>query len=125
MALPVWPSTLPELRGDASSGGVDEMFRPPQVTQFDDGPARMRRRSFYEETTVSVTLHLDGFAQLDTFKAFVSDTLNHGARRFTGPVWKADGATATKTCRINGSPSVRFRAPQLPSVSFTLVIESW
>ncbi|CAO4162646.1 hypothetical protein [Methylorubrum populi] len=123
MALPPWPDTLPPPVGQIGSLGTEQLYQPPQETQFDDGPSRTRRRILFNETPRSISLKLtrDQFA---IFHAFVRDTLNGGARRFTAPVRQPNGRLGQRTCRIRGAVSEVDQGPR-SVVSFILVIQDW
>ena len=126
MALPGWPSTLPELRGRRDGGGTDALYAPPRKIAFDDGPGRFRRQSLTITTPLKMVLDLD-FATMPVFLAFVRDDLNAGTRRFTGPVVQPDGSVQAGTvCRISeGGAGLSFPAGTLPRVSFTLLVYDW
>ncbi|MGE7415429.1 hypothetical protein [Methylobacterium tarhaniae] len=123
MALPTWPASLPPPIGQIGTLGTDALYDPPQETQFDDGPDRVRRRKLYDETPRKIVLKLTR-DQFVTFRGFVRDTLNAGARRFTAPVRQPDGKLGTRTCRIKGAVSEDDRGPN-SIVSFTLIIQDW
>lgn len=40
MAIPDWPSRLPDLIGLAASLGTTQLYEPPKTTAMDDGPGR-------------------------------------------------------------------------------------
>lgn len=124
MAIPSWPSTLPELRGLASSGGTRSLHPTAQETQFDDGPSRRRRRQLFVTTSLSMTLRLSP-EEFVIFKAFHLNDLNTGARRFTAPVLLPDMSIGQRVCSIEGE--VSWSAPQRSKyvVTFTLVVQDW
>lgn len=124
MALPSWPAGLPELRGHVQTGGTDALYRAPLVTEFDDGPARVRRRGFFNSVALAMTLDLD-MTTLPMFQAFVQDTLGDGARRFTGLVLLPNGAMGSRTCRIQGAVALKWIGPFNPQVSFPLTVWNW
>ena len=125
MALLTWPASLPELRGLSQNAGSKELYQAPQETQFDDGPARVRRRSLYNETPLTMALVMTA-AQFVAFKAFYLNDLNRGARRFNAPVLLPDFATmGTRICRITGPVSWSAYTPTDPLVSFTLAVQDW
>lgn len=123
MAIPSWPSTLPPPIGQVGNLGTEQLYIPPSETQFDDGPSRARRRSLFDETPRSITLKLTR-AQFVIFRAFVRDTLNCGARRFTAPVRQPDGRLGQRTCRIRGAVSETDQGPT-STVAFTLIVQDW
>ncbi|WP_245296444.1 hypothetical protein [Methylorubrum extorquens] len=114
---------MPPLIGQIGSLGTEQLYIPPQETQFDDGPSRMRRRSLFDETPRSITLKLTR-AQFVVFRAFVRDTLNCGARRFTASVRQPDGHLGQRTCRIKGAVSETDQG-RTSTVAFTLVVQDW
>lgn len=125
MALPAWPTTLPKLRGLAPNAGSRELYRAPQETEFDNGPARVRRRSLYNETPLQMAIPMTG-AQFVAFKDFYLSTLNRGARRFSAPVLLPDFVTMdTRICRITGAVAWSAYTPIKPLVSFTLTVQDW
>lgn len=126
MALPAWPSTLPQLRGRRDAAGTDALYAPPRKTTFDDGPARFRRQSLTVTTPLKISLDLT-FVTFPVFLAFVRDDLNAGTRRFTAPVVQPSGSIRAGTvCRINeGGASLSFPAGTLPRVAFTLLVYDW
>lgn len=124
MALPSWPASLPPLRSRAPEAGSKALHPAPQVTEFDDGPPRQRRRSLVVETPLNMALRMTP-EQFVTFKNFHLNSLNSGARRFTGPVQLPDLSIGTRTCRIPGE--VAWSAPKRFEylVSFTLMVRDW
>lgn len=124
MALPVWPISLGELRGEAQGGGTDALVAAPLVSQFDDGPDRVRRRHLFRQTVFRIVLKLD-FAGLATFQDFIQTDLNDISRRFTAPVLLADGTVGTRTCRISAPPSLSYPDPVIPQVAFPLIVWNW
>jgi len=125
MAIPSWPTGLPDLRGQTSSAGSRALHPAAQETQFDDGPSRLRRRQLFVTTPLSMTLVLSG-DQFGIFKAFHLDQLNAGARRFTAPVLLPDLRTiGQRVCFIQGEVSWRPHTPTSYQISFTLVVQDW
>ncbi|WP_230531125.1 hypothetical protein [Microvirga roseola] len=111
MALPVWPASLPVVPLRDGTGPAS-LYDPPIETEMEDGPRRMRRRSTTTWATVAVRFKLTN-DQFATFQAFVRDTLDHGASRFTMPVWKP-GATLPlpdKTVQLIGDPQMQTLGP--------------
>ncbi|MBY0259600.1 hypothetical protein [Methylobacterium sp.] len=123
MANPFWPSDLPVPIGQVGSLGTDQLYDPPQETQFDDGPSRTRRRRLYDETPRKIVLRLTR-PQFVTFRGFVRDTLNMGARRFSSQVRLPDGRLGMRTCRIVGAVAEQDLGP-VSVVSFTLMVQGW
>lgn len=123
MALPSWPAGLPDLVPLVGSGGTDALYTPPQATEFDDGPPRVRRRQLTDSTARKISLRLTR-AQLVAFLAFVRTDLNMGARRFTASVRVPSGRLEPRTCRIEGAVSERDDG-STSLVAFTLVVQDW
>lgn len=124
MAIPSWPSSLPELRGEVSSAGSNALHPAVQETQFDDGPPRMRRRQLYVTTPLSMTIMLTP-EEFVVFKGFHLNDLNTGARRFTAPVLLPDMSIGQRICRIRGEVAWKPFGPLQYQVSFTLVVQDW
>lgn len=124
MALPVWPASLPELRGLYRNAGSSELHPAPQETQFDDGPSRVRRRTLFVTTPLNMALVMTA-AQFATFKAFHLNDLNTGARRFTAPVLLPNLTMGTRTCQIAGKVSWSMEGAIQYLVSFTLTVQDW
>ncbi len=107
MAYPLWPTTLPVIPLRDGSG-PESLFQPPIETEMEDGPRRARRSSSTTWAIVNLRFRMTN-AQFAVFQAFVRDTLNHGASRFTMPVWRP-GATLpfpSKTVRLKDHPSIQ------------------
>ncbi|MFE1601636.1 hypothetical protein [Methylobacterium sp. ID0610] len=124
MAIPSWPSSLPALRSRVQEAGSKALHAAPQVTNFDDGPSRQRRRSLYVETPLNMAIRMTP-EQFVAFKAFHLVGLNSGARRFTGPVQLPDMSIGTRTCRIPGEVSWSAAKRNEYLVSFTLLVQDW
>lgn len=79
MAVSTWPSTLPQApqKGYTETGGVLILRTSP-----DAGPAKLRRRGNSPQG-LNVTFLMDS-SQVNTFEAFVKDTLL-GVKRFNFP----------------------------------------
>lgn len=123
MAVPKWPDGLPLPIGYVGSLGTDQLYAPPQETQFDDGPSRNRRRRLYDETPRKIVLKLTR-PQFVLFRSFVRDTLNMGARRFQAQVRQPDGRLGWRTCRIQGAVTEQDQGPW-SVVAFTLLVQDW
>jgi hypothetical protein len=125
MAIPSWPSSLPDLRGSLSSGGSASLHPTAQATQFDDGPPRMRRRQLFVTTPISMTIVLT-IDQFVIFKAFHLNDLNTGARRFMAPVLLPDmRLIGQRVCWIQGEVAFKPLGPLQYQVSFTLIVQDW
>lgn len=111
MAIPAWPETLPYIP-TVNGTGPQTLYQAPLRTEMEDGPVRQRRRSTATWSAVALRFRMTN-AQYQTFKDFVTDTLNHGASRFTMPVWQP-GATEpipVKTVQLTGDPVVEALGP--------------
>lgn len=123
MALPTWPFGLPILVGTVGTLGTEQLYEPPQETQFDDGPDRVRRRRLYDETPRKIVLRLTR-PQFVVFLNFVRNDLGMGAKRFQANVRAPDGRLGMRVCRIRGAVSEQDQGPT-SIVSFTLVVQDW
>jgi acid stress-induced BolA-like protein IbaG/YrbA len=124
MTLPVWPTSLPDLKGEASTFQATMFADGVVTTQFDDGPDMARNRKLYDDAALAMSLYLDR-GQLTVFKAFVKNDLNRGVARFTGPVVTDDGTTSTKICRIAGPVTIKAWTPEEWAASFNLTVMEW
>ena len=124
MTLPVWPTSLGNLRPNVSGLSI-EPFRPRKVTEFDDGPPRSRRTSLVDMAKFKGCALVFTEAQLSTFLAFVRDSLNGGAMKFTAPLIVGAGGLATKTCRIDAGPEVSYLGPNVAQVGFDMIVWGW
>lgn len=122
MTIPSWPSSLPPLATEAGTS-TDALYSPPQETQFDDGPSRVRRRRLYNETTRKVNMRLTR-AQFLLFYDFVTTTLNGGAKAFNAPMRVRDGTLGNRVCRISGAVAERDEGPT-STLAFNLVVRDW
>lgn len=123
MALPIWPTSLPDIRGENSSFQAPMHTDAVSVTQFDDGPDVQRNRQLYDVTPLSIVLTLEP-AGLVIFKAFVKADLNRGAARFRAPVALADFTVGQRTCWIKGGYVARPFGLQWQA-TFTLCVMDW
>lgn len=104
--------------------GTDQLYRPPLVSQFDDGPDRTRRRGFFSSTVLNITIDVT-LTTLPLFQDFVQDDLRDGTMRFTGPVLLPNGVIATRTCRISGPTPLKWLGPLNPQLNFPLTVWRW
>jgi len=82
MAIPVWPSTLPQ---KPEQGGYQEGFASTVIrSPTDTGRTKRRRRFLTGPRLLTVTMPMTD-AQLLIFNAFYEDTIAHGALSFTFP----------------------------------------
>jgi hypothetical protein len=92
--------------------GIVRLTQSPIRTDMEDGPGRSRRRSTTTWSEVNVRLCFS-HADFLVFQAFHRDTLDHGAFRFTMPVWKP-GLSAPypeKTVRLIEDPQIEATIP--------------
>lgn len=121
MAIPVWPASLPQiplLEGLT----VEELAPDVQRTEFDDGPARIRRRGFFDRAIVGHRYRMSA-AEFTTFQAFFRDDLATGARRFTMPIFKPHPTTPlrNRTVQLAAKPAVEMRGTYV-FVSLSLTV---
>lgn len=105
MALPSWPVDFPQ-KPDDEEDLIGDLYQEPIRTEMEDGPGRARRRSTTTWSVYNPTYAFDPDL-FPAFQVFVRDTLNHGASRFTMPVWKPGVGLATKTVMLTGPVAVR------------------
>ncbi len=122
MELPVWPSSL-ESRPVIGAVSVDNPYPDVAVTEFEDGPPRMRRQSFTGIRKLSYQLRLDSKSELAAFDDFATVTLGNGVSHFTMPVYLPGRGCVTRRCYLEGG---RWTATPLGGggflVSFTLCV---
>jgi hypothetical protein len=100
MAIPDWPSTLPtEARRAGFSG--QEAYRPPVVTEVEDGPDLMRPSGSTIIEKVAYRIRMTS-AQFDTFKAFARDTLGQGVSHFHMSVLTGGATYETRRVYLEG-----------------------
>lgn len=88
MTMPAWPELLNEL---AERGSWSFKTKPQAArTDFDRGPARVRRRFTTQVSETSFTMNLSS-VEFEVFKAFVEDDLLGGTKWFTMPVFMGGG----------------------------------
>lgn len=103
MTLPAWPAAI-AARMRRSSGGGDWQLSPIveiASTDFDQGPARRRRRFTAMRYQLAGRMVLTD-AELRVFKGFFYGTLLQGAQKFTMPIWDGEGCI-TATVRFDAT----------------------
>lgn len=122
MAVPSWPVGLPyapRLEGYQ----VSEPHRSAKVTEYEDGPERMRPASNTVIQRMAYRIVLETPAQYDTWRTFAVATLNKGTSRFTMPVpspGQGSGFTS-RTCYLeNGAWNAERTGASGWLISFTL-----
>jgi hypothetical protein len=116
MALPVWPATLPH---NPSSFSLGEPHRGVLESEMAGGNVRARRQFTTVIGVVDMTLRMTT-SEFLTFKAFVRDTLSHGAAEFTMPVWDLTGCPARRVRLRNKGQYTAARTGARILVSFSL-----
>lgn len=101
MALPVWPGTVPS-RPVLGSVSVQSPYPDAVVTEFEDGPPRMRRQSHTGICKLSYQLKLSTAAEMTAFDAFTRNTLGNGTSHFMMDVWLPGSGCVNKRCFIEG-----------------------
>jgi hypothetical protein len=117
MALPVWPATVPHK--PLADNGIDEPFRGVLESEMTAGNTRSRRQFTTVIGTVPRTIPMTT-AQFLTFKAFVRDTLSHGAADFEMPVWDLTGCPVRRVKLRDGGKYTANRMGNKIHVSFSL-----
>ncbi|WP_297105131.1 hypothetical protein [uncultured Devosia sp.] len=96
-----WPADVPHTPIAGSFQGTP--FRAADATEFEDGPARARRRSTLRIATLRFAIRMSN-AQFDAFHLWVNEVLIDGTLPFYMPVWRG-GGFVTKLCRFTrGEP---------------------
>jgi len=117
MALPVWPESVPH--SPLAPSAISEPFRGVLESEMEAGNTRARRQFTAVIGTVDMTIRMTT-EQFLTFKAFVRDTLSHGAAEFTMPVFDLTGCTDRRVRIRNGGRYTATRAGSRINVSFSL-----
>jgi len=100
MAIPPWPTSLPQR---PLSDGFSET--PPNLlvrSATDIGPAKVRRRATVGVSRLKAAFRLSP-AQLTTFRSFFASDLQGGALSFS---WTHPGTGAVGAFRIGSPPSI-------------------
>lgn len=103
---------------------LGEPYRPPVVTEMEDGPDRMRRASLTRLAKLSLR-YLMSDAQMATFKAFVETTLNEGTQHFTMVVPSPGVTSGSREAWLDKGLYKATRAGSHWSVTFTLAVLNW
>lgn len=117
MALPVWPAIVPHT--PLAPSGITEPYRGVLESEMNAGNVRARRQFTTVIGVVDLNIRMTT-AQFLTFKAFVRDTLSHGAAEFTMPVFDLTGCTNRRVRLRNGGKYTATRAGSRITVSFSL-----
>jgi len=102
MTTPVWPTTLNYLAERSSL-----QFRQSEAqlrSEFDNGPARMRRRFTRQLASASFTIVFTS-SEYEVFKTFYQEDLLSGTAWFDLPVYTGD-TYQTNTVRFTEPPSM-------------------
>ena len=93
----LWPSVVP-YAPRANSLRVQEPFRAPNTTDFEDGPQRARRSTTLNIVVVQFVIKMEN-DEFDLFKLWVRDDLVDGTLPFDMLVWTGSDYE-TKTCKF-------------------------
>jgi hypothetical protein len=117
MARPVWPVSVPHT--PLTSSAIQEPFRGVLESEMTAGNVRTRRQFTTVIGIVDRTIPMTT-AQFQTFKAFVRDTLSHGAAEFDMPVWDLTGCSVRRVRLRDGGQYTADRSGSKINVSFSL-----
>jgi hypothetical protein len=123
MTLPVWPDGV-NYKPDTSGFSFDQAYAAAVVTQFEDGPDRMRRRAFTRIRRMAYRIILDSDAECFAARDFIENALGDGTSRFRMPV-RMPGATeyAPRIVYIeNAAYKLTESAPTIWALTFTLCV---
>jgi hypothetical protein len=114
MALPVWPSSVPNQA--TNDWKMTSLYVDPIATDMDGGNQRLRSRPGSNVAIVSYPLVPLTAQQWNDLNAFFRTTLGNGASRFTMPVFT--GSTyETKTVQFDQG-----KAPQVSVESIYVIV---
>lgn len=117
MARPLWPATVPHK--PLADNGIDEPHRGVLESEMAAGNTRARRQFTSVIGTVPRTIPMTT-AQYLEFKAFVRDTLSHGAAEFDMPVWDLVNCPVKRVRLRDGGRYTASRMGSKIHVSFSL-----
>lgn len=123
--MDTWPITLPQI-ALLEGWRLAQPHRPKIVTEMEDGPARMRKRTTAAWSQMPLAFLMTN-AQFTTFHTFVRDNLEDGAVRFLMPVWapwRLNGLPA-RTVYLEGGDYSAERAGFHMRVTMTLNVLDW
>lgn len=121
MTLASWPAGIP-YKPERSGFSVAQPYAAASVTQFDDGPDRIRQRSFTAIKKLAYVIALESDADCAAVVDFLDNTLAQGTRRFTMPVSIPGAGFVTKTCYLDQGTYKIDPLGLFWSVSFTLCV---
>lgn len=101
MALPVWPSGLVH-RPVFEPFDLSSPYPDAVVTEFEDGPPRMRRQSYTQIRKFSYTIKTEDAAEFLLWDSFVTSTLGNGVSHFTMPVYLPGRGCVPRRCYLDG-----------------------
>jgi hypothetical protein len=116
MARPVWPASVPH---EPSARTISEPFRKVLESEMTAGNVRSRRQFTTVIGVVDLTIRMTT-PEFETFKAFVRDTLSHGAADFDMPISDLTGCTVRRVKLRNGGQYQPSRSGNRIFVSFSL-----
>jgi hypothetical protein len=118
MTIAAWPAGLTYAPlVDAVS--VAQPHPAASITQYEDGPARMRRRSYTRIQKLAYAIALKA-AEYATFRSFVADDLDDGTAQFTMTVLLPEAGWATRRVYLEGGQYTARRHGSGWLVAFTL-----
>lgn len=102
MTIPSWPATV-SYKPEQDGYSAERANPAAAVTQMDDGPDRMRRRSYTRSYRVPYKIILEGDTMTQAARDFIETTLADGTLRFRMPV-RLPGMTAftNRICQLEG-----------------------
>ncbi|TDR94208.1 hypothetical protein [Enterovirga rhinocerotis] len=110
MALPAWPADLPALVAPPGFG-TDALVPEGEVSEYEGGNVRVRRRSLVATMTLPMRLPPLSRAEFVQFLDFLQRDLNAGVRRFVAPVRLPSGLLGLRICQIDGTVSEADHGP--------------
>jgi hypothetical protein len=120
MAIPVWPSGVPN--SPLRDSWKVKRFRAPLETEMEGGNVRARRRPGDNLIEMQWSRVLNS-TQMAAFETFVETTIYGGAARFTMSVSLDGLSTTSRTVQMRpGSLEYTSFSPVLAQVSFTMFV---
>lgn len=101
MALPVWPSNV-ESRPVIGATSIEAPYPDAVVTEFEDGPPRMRRQSATGIRKLAYQVKLSSSAEMAAFDVFATTTLGNGTSHFTMSVSMPGQGCVSRRCYLDG-----------------------
>jgi len=124
MPLPVWPSGL-DHRPAMEPLSVQSPYGDAVVTEFEDGPPRMRRQSNTVIQKLAYVVRARSAGEYALWEGFVRQTLGNGVSHFTIPVFLPALGCVPRRCYLDGGKwSAKPNGSGAWLVSFTLCVFS-